>query len=184
MPNYRRRNTYQNRKPQFSVKMNEQITFETIRIIDEEGSLIGVYSIQDALDLATKREMDLIEINPKAEPPIVKLIPLSKYKYQMQKKQDKAKSPKSEQKNIRTSVRTSIHDLEVKARKIQEFLEDGHKVTIDITMRGREQQYPEIAYKQSNLFLEVIAKYINFNLESPPKQMGNRITCNISPKAS
>jgi len=184
MPNYRRRNTFQNRKPVFGFRINEQIRAEQVRIIGEEGELIGVYSMDDALDLATEKEMDLIEINPKAIPVIVKLIALSKFKYQQQKKQDKQKSPKSELKNIQVSVRTSIHDLEVKARKIKEFLDDGHKVRLDVNMRGREQQYPEIASKQIILFLDVITKYVAYNLESPAKQMGSRYTCNISPKAS
>lgn len=184
MPNYRRRNTFQNRKPTFDFRMNEQIRADEIRMVDEEGGLIGVYTIEKALEIATERQMDLIEINPKALPPIVKLIPLSKFKYQLQKKTDKQKSPKSELKNIRVSVRTSIHDLEVRARKIKEFLEDGHKVHLDVNMRGREQQYPDIAAKQINLFLEVIAKIVPFNLESPAKQVGSRFTCSISPKAS
>ncbi|GAB4149247.1 MAG: translation initiation factor IF-3 [Patescibacteria group bacterium] len=181
MPNYRRRNTRPVASAQPDFKVNREIKAPELRLIDQEGEMIGVMSLSEALAYAQEHEMDLIEINPKAVPPVAKVMPYSKFKYQMQKKTDKQKAPKTELKNIRVSVRTSRHDLEVKAKKIVEFLEDGHKVRLDVNMRGREQQYPEIAMKQIKLFLEVVGVLREYGVESEPKLMGSRFTCTITP---
>lgn len=181
MPNYRRRNTSRVVVKQLDFKVNREIRAETIRVIDDNNEMLGIMTLSEALKYAQDHEMDLVEINPKAEPPIAKVIPYSKFKYQQQKKMDKQKAPKVELKNMRVSVRTSVNDLNVKARKIAEFLEEGHKVRLDVTMRGREQQYPEIAFKQINQFLAVIEAIRSFGIEAPPKQVGSRFTCTIIP---
>jgi translation initiation factor IF-3 len=182
MPNYRRRNTKPIPQKTQEFKLNREIRSEQVRVIDENNEMVGVMSASEALHEATKRELDLVEINPKSLPPVVKIIAWSKFKYQQQKKTDKIKAPKTELKNIRVSVRTSIHDLEVRARKIAEFLDEGHKVRIDVNMRGREQQYPEIAFKQINQFLEVVGKIKEYGIESTAKQVGSRFTCTITPQ--
>jgi len=112
MTNYRRKRTPpKDRTPQYNV--NEDIRAETVRLLDEEGAMVGIFSLQDALKMGQERELDLIEINPKAEPPVVKFMDYYKFSYQMRKSAATKSTKTDVLKQIRVSVRISIHDMQV-----------------------------------------------------------------------
>ena len=138
--------------------------------------------IEEALSLARDREVDLVEISPQAKPPVVKLLDFDKYRYQQEKAAQEAKKKvkKVTLKGIRLSVRIGEHDLDFKAKKSSEFLAEGHKVKIDVVMRGREQAHPELAFELMKKFQTLITT--PFIKETGPSRMGGTITIIISPQ--
>lgn len=133
-----------------------------MRVISEDGSQLGVLSRQEALDAARAAELDLVEISPDASPPVVKIIDWGKYNYQKTKQLQKSKkNAKSfDIKQMRFGLKISDHDLEVKRKKISEFLEDGHKVKIMVVYRGRELAHKEIGFKLADRIIESFGEAI------------------------
>lgn len=178
MTNYRRRKAKPKEiKKRYSV--NDNIGAEQVRLISEEGEMIGIMTIDEANAKAEEDGLDLIEINPKAEPPIVKLMSYSKFKYI----QDKAEKSKvkvgAELKTLRVSVRISVHDLAVQARKADEFLKKNHKVKLQVQMKGREKAHPEVAKQTMETFLSLIEG--TYTLETETKMMGDSCYAMLKP---
>lgn len=132
--------------------------------------------IEEALTLAREREVDLVEISPQAKPPVVKLLNYDKYRYQQEKAAQEAKKKvkKVMMKGIRLSVRIGTNDLNFKAKKTTEFLTEGHKIKVDVVMRGREQAHPELAFDLMKKFQTLIS--IPFTKEAGPTRMGNTVS--------
>ena len=123
---------------EMSYRINDEIrNYDSVRIIGENVES-QVMSLFNAKKLAEKMELDLIEINPKANPPIMKIGNYEKLIYEMKKNAKKNKQKVSELKEIQLSVNIAQHDLETKAKKATEFLNGGHKVKVILTMKGRE----------------------------------------------
>ena len=141
--------------------------------------MLGVFPIIDAMAMARERELDLIEINPKAEPPIVKLMDYNKFKYQ-QSKNTQPKKTGNEMKTVRVSVRVSPHDLLVRAKQIEKFIEKGLRVKMQVQMRGREKQHPEVADETMNEFIKMIS--MEYSFESEPKRLGDSVFATVKPK--
>lgn len=133
-----------------------------MRVIAEDGSQLGVLSRQQALDAARAAELDLVEISPDADPPVVKIIDWGKYNYQKTKQLQKNKrSAKTfDVKQMRFGLKISDHDLEVKRKKITEFLDEGHKVKIMVVYRGRELAHKEIGFKLADRIIESFGETI------------------------
>jgi translation initiation factor IF-3 len=129
-----------------------------MRVIDEEGKQLGILSRSEALQMAVDRELDLVEISPDANPPVVKIVDWGKYNYQRTKQIQKNKrSTKTlEMKQMRFGLKISEHDLGVKMRKVTDFLEAGHKVKLTIFYRGRELAHKELGFKLAD---KVIADF-------------------------
>jgi len=118
-------------------------------VIDEEGNQLGILSRTEALQMAMERELDLVEISPDANPPVVKIVDWGKYNYQRTKQQQKNKRNTKvlDLKQMRFGLKISDHDLGVKMRKVTDFLEAGHKVKLTIFYRGRELAHKELGFK-------------------------------------
>ena len=123
------------------VRINNFIKAPELRVITEEGENLGVLQFADAMKEAQSRSLDLIEISPNAVPPIAKIMDYGKFQYDEKKKQRVAKSrtQTSELKNIQVKIGTGDHDLELKAKKASEWLNDGHRVKIDLYLSGRSK---------------------------------------------
>ncbi len=152
-----------------------------MRVIDQDGKMVGIMPTSEALKLAVEQQIDLVEISPQAKPPVVKLLDYDKYRYQQEKLQQQAKKKvkKVAVKGIRLSVRIGEHDLHFKAKKSNEFIADGDKVKVDVVMRGREQAHPNLAYDLINKFLALIT--VPHNKEAGPTKMGNTVSVIIAP---
>lgn len=138
------------------TRLNSAIRASSLRVIDEDGTQVGVLSRNEALQLAQDRGLDLVEISPDANPPVAKIVDWGKYNYQKTKQLQKSKrnAKALEVKQMRFGLKISDHDLGVKLRKITGFLESGHKVKIVIFYRGRELAHKEIGFTLANKVIE------------------------------
>ena len=154
------RRTYRPHRPQVEhkeFKVNEKIMAPRLMVIDENGANLGDMDRAAALRLAREREFDLIEVSPKANPPIAKIMDYGSYKYQKEKQErkQKAKSKTVEIKTIKLSLRIGDHDMEVRAHQALKFMKEGDKVKIEMQLRGRENQHADLA---AETIKEMIAK--------------------------
>ncbi len=130
-------------KPQLEFyRINEQIRVPEVRVIDDAGATLGVMPVTKAIALAREQELDLVEVSPKAQPPVAKITDYGRMRYQKEKQlqKQKAKQKKIEVKDIRLSLRISPHDLDFRLQQAAKFLERGDKLKIEIILRGREKQ--------------------------------------------
>lgn len=121
------------------IRANREIRSSLLRVIDQDGGNVGVIGLAEALRMAEEAGLDLLEISPQANPPVAKIMDLGKYRYEENKKQkaSKARAQVSEVKNVQVKIGTGEHDLELKAKKVSEWLKDGHRVRIDLFLPGR-----------------------------------------------
>jgi translation initiation factor IF-3 len=130
-----------------------------LRVIDSDGKQLGVLPRAEALRLADERSLDLVEVAPNADPPVVKLMDFGKFQYEKAKREREARKARKEieVKEIRLRPKTGEHDLGFKIRQAHEFLESGAKVRVRVRFRGREIAYPEMAMKQLTHIAEALA---------------------------
>ena len=156
-------------------RVNERITIRQVLLIDDEGKKIGIVDTSEARRLARERDLDLVEVNSKARPPVCRIMDYGRYKYEQSKKahESKAKQHRSKLKTVRLRPKTDPHMLEIRVAKAREFLERGDKVQLMILFRGREMVHQELGIKHCNEVakrLEDIAK-----VEQPPRMEGRRM---------
>lgn len=141
------------------VRINQAIKAKELRVIGAEGENLGVISLADALAAAEAANLDLIEISPKATPPVAKVMDYGKYQYEIKKKakEVKAKSHVTETKAVQVKIGTGEHDLNLKAKRAAEWLTEGHRVKIDLFLWGR-YKYMEEGFLKERLerFLKII----------------------------
>lgn len=116
-----------------------------VRVIDEKGGQLGVMPTFQALNLARERGLDLVEVAEKTNPPVCKMIDFGKLLYQKEKQSRGAKPHRVEIKGIRMTLKIAPHDLEIKAKKAEEFLTKGDRVRIEIILKGREKAFGDLA---------------------------------------
>jgi translation initiation factor IF-3 len=162
--------------------VNHRIRVPEVRVVAEDGSNLGVLSTDEALRRAHAVGLDLVEVNPKAVPPVCKILDFGKYKYEEKKKQSEAKKRQTvvEIKEIKLRPKTDDHDLNVKVRHARKFLEGGNKVKIVCRFRGREITHPEIAHHQLDFIVKELEDLAN--LEQRPTMEGRTMTILVSPK--
>ena len=139
-------------------RVNEQIRVPQVRVVDETGTNLGILNTQEAIKLAKDKRLDLVEISDKVDPPICKIIDYGKYKYTQEKKDKKqqAHQKRSEIKGIRIGLTTSPHDLEIRANQIGKFFKEGHKVRVEMKLKGREKAHFDLAKEKLELFISTI----------------------------
>ena len=163
--------------------INEEIRDKELRVIDADGTMVGIMSRSEALDLAEKRKLDLVNVSPNAKPPVCKILDYGKYRYEMQKraKDAKKKQKTTQVKEIRLSTFIEPHDIEVKAKTASKFLEKGDKVKVSLRFRGRERDYVAKGIEVLNQFAEVVAEVAT--IEKKPKLEGRSATMVLAPKS-
>lgn len=129
------------------MRINHQIKSNKLVVIDETGKNLGVLSLSEALKAAQAKGLDLIEVNPAAEPPVAKIVDYGKFEYHQRKAEKKIKTAHKAQeiKMVRIKLKTSPHDTEIKAAQADKFLKKGHRVKLDIFLRGREKAHRDLA---------------------------------------
>ncbi len=165
-------------------RINEQIRVPEVRVIDEDGQNLGVMETSVAVQLARERESDLVEVFPKAEPPIAKILDYGKFLYQKDKeaRKQKAKAKKVEIKGIRLSLRISSHDRDFRLDQAKDFLESGDKVKVEIILKGRERQYANMAKEVASQFIEALNNLVPTKIEQPLSLQGGRLSVTVGKK--
>ncbi len=151
-------------------KLNEEIRSPEIRLIDENKTQIGIVPREKALELAHQKGLDLVAISPNAKPPVCRLLDYGKYLYSLQKKAHEAQKNqrKIHIKEIKFTPVIGEHDIEVKLKKIKQFLEEGNKVKVTIWLRGRQKRKPEMLDTMTKKMVEILTEISE--IESPPKR--------------
>jgi len=145
----------QKKEEEKKFRVNQQIRVPEVFLIDENGERIGVVTLSEALKSAEEAGLDLVEVNPKGEPPVAKILDFGQFKYEKEKEAHKKKvqQKKVEIKGIRLTVRISANDFNVKLNQAKGFLSKGDKLKIELILRGRERQHPEKAVETINKFI-------------------------------
>ena len=176
-----KRNYFQKRTRPRGPRSNNRITSSEIQVIASDGENLGILNLHDAINRAREKGLDLIEIAPNAKPPVCKIMDMGKYKYDAQKKANKAKKKqkKIELKEIKLRPVTEIHDYTFKIKNAQKFLAKGDKVKFTIRFRGRELQHSSIG----NDLMEKIKQDIRSigRVELQPKFDGKQMIMVIQP---
>lgn len=162
------RRTWRKAKPKLEkrFRVNEQIRVPEVSLIDDEGEKIGVISTKEALDRAQDVGLDLVEVNPTGEPPVCKIMDYGQFKYEKEKKAHKQKvqQKKVDTKGVRLSVRISKHDFDMRIEQAVKFLTKGHKLKIDLILKGREKAHPEKAREIIGEFVKELEAKEDLNI--------------------
>jgi translation initiation factor IF-3 len=167
---------------QFQIRVNHRIRVPEVRVIDADGSMLGVLQTHEALRKAQEQGLDLVEVNPKSDPPVCKILDFGKFKYEEKKKAGEAKRKQTvvEIKEIKLRPKTDDHDLNFKVKAARRFLEAGHKVKFTVRFRGREITHPEKAQEQLTYVIQQTEDLSN--VETRAMMEARTMTVLIAPK--
>ena len=176
-----KQNYFQKRTKPKGPRSNNRITSPEVQVINSDGENLGVLNLQEAISKAKDQNLDLIEIAPNARPPVCKIMDMGKYKYDQQKKLNKAKKKqkKIELKEIKLRPVTEVHDYTFKIKNAQKFLSKGDKVKFTIRFKGREMQHTKLGndlMEKIKIDMETIGK-----VELQPKFDGKQMIMVIQP---
>lgn len=162
-------------------RINEQIRSNQIRVIDDNGKQVGVMTAQEALTKAKKVSKDLVEIAPKANPPVAKIVELGKFLYEQEKRQreQKRKTKVVDVKEVRFSPFIAQGDYNTRVMRVKEFLDDGHKVRLVVVFKGRQMKSKDFGYGLLKKVVDMLGNAISTDME--PKFLGRHLVMVISP---
>jgi len=178
---FQKKNYFQRRTRPKGPKTNERIRSPQVQVISSDGKNLGTLVTQEAINMAKQEGLDLIEISPNANPPVCKIIDIGKYKYNLQKKANKAKRKQKiiSLKEIKLRPVTEIHDYNFKIKNAQKFLEKGDKVKFTVRFKGREMQHTHLGHKLMDRIINDTAKL--GKVEVNPKFEGRQIIMIVQP---
>ena len=178
---YHKQNYFQRRTRPKGPRINDKIRAHEVQVISSDGKNLGTLSTKKAIEIAKQEELDLIEISPKANPPVCKIIDIGKYKYDLQKKANKARKKQKiiNLKEIKLRPVTEIHDYNFKIKNAQKFLEKGDKVKFTVRFKGREMQHTDLGNKLMDRIINDTASI--GKVETHPKFEGRQIIMIIQP---
>jgi translation initiation factor IF-3 len=164
------------------VRVNHRIRVPEVRVIAADGSQLGIMTSHDAIRLAQDQSLDLVEVNPKADPPVCKIMDFGRFKYEEKKKANETKKKQNvvEIKEVKVRPKTDDHDIETKIKHIRRFLEEGNKAKITVRFRGREVTHPEKGREVIDEILRAFEGQII--IESNAMMEGKTMTVLIAPK--
>jgi len=163
------------------VRINREIRAKEVRVIDPEGKQLGILPVFEALRLATNFELDLVEVSPKSEPPVCRIMDYGKFKYQQSKKAHDAKKKQAvvHIKEVKMRPKTEEHDFQFKLRHIERFLKEGNKTKITVVFRGRELAHPDLG---KNMLARVTEEAKEWGkVEQSPKFEGRNFIMILAP---
>lgn len=151
-------------------------------LIDEQGKSHGELATEEALRIATERGFDLVEVSPRAQPPVCKLLDYGAYQYRIEKQERKAKAHQKriEVKGVRLSFKIGEHDWLVRQQTARRFLDEGHRVKIEMILRGRENAHQDRAREKVKEFISGLGDKVF--VEQPMNKQGNKLFCVIGEK--
>ena len=159
-----------------TTRLNGAIRAANVRVVDEDGSQLGVLSKNEALSIAEERGLDLVEVSPNADPPVCKIVDWGKYNYQKTKQLAKSRQNAKalEVKQMRFGLKIGEHDLGVKLGKVTKFLDAGHKVKLTVFFRGRENAHKDLGFKLAEKVIESFGESIT--VDQQPQLSGKQLS--------
>lgn len=162
--------------------INEEIRDKEVRVIDSDGSMLGVMPVKDAQKLAVTKNLDLVKIAPQAAPPVCKIMDYGKYMFELAKKEKEARKNQKVISIKEVWIKPTIedHDFSFKAKNAYKFLQDGDKVKVSVRFRGREMNYTSLGEQVLNKFADAVAEV--GTVERKPKLEGRSMIMILNPK--
>lgn len=167
-----------------NLKINREIRAETVRVIRDNGDHVGIMPIRQALDLAKREGLDLIEVSPSATPPVCRLTEYGRFRYHKTKKEKESRKAQHQVKvkEIKFKPNIDVHDFQTKAKKARSMVEKGNKVRLTCTFRGREILHMDLGENVIKDFCEELKDVAS--PEAPLKRMGKTLTTVLAPASS
>ncbi len=164
------------------LQINEQIRDKELRVIDSDGTQLGIMSLRQAMEIAEKKNLDLVKIAPQANPPVCKIIDYGKFRFEQAKREKEARKNQRvvEIKEVRLSLNIDTHDFETKKNHALRFISEGNKVKASIRFRGREMGHPELGLEIMRRFADAMSEVAN--VEKPAKLEGRTMLMFLAPK--
>ncbi len=164
-----------------TVRVNRGIRAKEVRVIDPEGKQLGILPVFEALRVAASYDLDLVEVSPKSEPPVCRIMDYGKFKYQQQKKAHDAKKKQAvvHIKEVKLRPKTEEHDLQFKLRHMERFLREGNKIKVTVVFRGRELAHPDLGRNMVNRIIESVKEF--GKVEQEPKFEGRNFVMILAP---
>jgi len=152
-------------------------------VVSADGEQLGILPIQQALDLARQRDMDLVEVAAEAQPPVCRIMDFGKFKYMQARRQKEARKKQTVivVKEVKMGPKTERHDFEFKLKHVRRFLEEGNKAKVTVRFKGREMAHTELGWKMLNKMTEAVADVAT--VENHPRMEGRMLSMILSPKA-
>ena len=165
-------------------QINDEIRDKEVRVIDEDGTQLGIMSGADAMNIAIEKDLDLVKLSPNANPPVCKVMDYGKYRFEQAKRDKEARRNQHvvEVKEIRMSPSIGINDFNVKLKNGHKFLREGNRLKVTIRFRGREMAHTHIGKELLEKFAEECAEFAS--VDKNPKLDGRHMTMFLSPKAA
>jgi len=178
---YQKQNYFQRRTRPKGPRTNERIRAEEVQVISSDKKNLGTLPLREAVEMAKQEGLDLIEISPNAKPPVCKITDIGKYRYDLQKKVNKAKKKQKivNLKEIKLRPVTEIHDYSFKIKNAQKFLQKGDKVKFTVKFKGREMQHKHLGNELMDRIINDVTSV--GKVELPPKFEGRQIIMIIQP---
>jgi translation initiation factor IF-3 len=152
-------------------------------VVSETGEQLGILPIQQALDLARQKDMDLVEVAAEAAPPVCRIMDFGKYKYTQARRQKEARKKQTTimVKEVKLGPKTDTHDFDFKAKHVRRFLEEGNKAKVTVRFKGREMAHTELGWKMLHRMTEIMTDIAL--VENHPRMEGRMLSMILSPKA-
>ncbi|MBI2483258.1 translation initiation factor IF-3 [Candidatus Uhrbacteria bacterium] len=161
-----------------TFRANERIRIPEVRVVDEQGENLGAMATAQAITLARERGLDLVEVAPKAQPPVCRFIDFKQFRYEQEKirRQQKTRAKKVEVKGVRLSLRIGEHDRQLRLRQAKGFFDEGNRVAVEIILRGRERQYGNLAREVIMKFVDDLKLEYEITIDQPLSVQGGRFS--------
>ena len=155
-----------------------------MRVVSADGEQLGIMPIQEALDTARSKELDLVEVAPEAQPPVCRIMDFGKYKYTQARRLKEARKKQTTimVKEVKMGPKTEKHDFEFKLKHVRRFLEEGHKAKVTVRFKGREMAHTELGWKMLQKMVEAVQDIAH--IENNARMEGRMLHVVLSPKVS
>ncbi len=169
-------------EPKKNYHYNEGIAAPKILVLDSAGASLGIMTTAEAIRVAREQELDLVEINPKTDPPVAKIMDFGQFRYAQEKEMRlrRAHQHTVEIKGVRLSLRIGKNDLLIRQNQAIKFLDNGDKVKIEVALRGREMQQGALAFDMIKKFMQDITAECKIRVEQEIEKQGNKVTSIIA----
>lgn len=170
------------RSPQDLPNINERIRYPKVRVIDTDGTQLGIIAPRDAQKIADEKDLDLVLVSDKADPPVCRIMDYGKYKFEQEKKAREARKKQhtADVKEVKMRYKIETHDYQVRVSQAERFLKSGDKVKATVTFRGREIQHVDLAEELLKRMMNDLKDLAE--VQQAPKREGRNMMMMLSPK--